>query len=224
VRGPGAAEAIRGAARVVADPAGIVRGWRALTGGKATGCCPPIPVPEILHAAGLLPVPLHTHGSPPGLSACIDAWVLDPRRPPPFPVAGSKPRFEFPATPPAGIVEALDLLEALSEWAGIVSGRPVTEGVLGKSILAFRERQEHLFLLRAVSAREPDSISPGDMESLRLAGDWLPPEAHVRILARSLCRPVPAAASAGEGERAGDPLLSLARRWAEGEEPRREPK
>ena len=57
--------------------------------------------------------------------------------PPPFPIPpGGAPRFSFSDIPPGSVEEALDRVEALAEWAGAVSGFPVSEGELWKSIRA----------------------------------------------------------------------------------------
>lgn len=202
MRGPGTEETLRFAARIVADPANAVGQWRALTGGKAVGCVPPIPVPEILHAAGLLPVPCAGREIPPELRSILDAWVVAPRDPLLQAPAEGKPRFEFPAIPPVDLAEALDRLESLAEWAGLLSGRPVTEGNLWKSIRAYRERKELLLLL---------SGNPGESGNIACAGDFLPPEAHSMLLARFL-RTSPPEIPPSRGEGGGDPLIHLARR------------
>ena len=212
--GNGATESVRFAARIAAHPAEAVGRWRAVTGGKAVGCLPPIPVPEILHAAGMLAVPFHDPGVHPELFRRIDAWVLAPEDSGPPGGHSGKSRFGFPAVPPSGIAESLDLLEALAEWAGRVSGLPVTEGGLGKSLLAFRERRHLLNLLRERRDSSPTTIREEERQDLVRAGDFLPPEAHSNLLARFLRVPYPPRLPPEKGER-GDPLLALARRVAE---------
>ncbi len=211
---PGAGEALRFAARVVGDPACAIGHWRAVTGGKAAACLPFLQVPEILHAAGILPVQWRD----PGISKIsnrvlprIDAWVVDPGGLPFPPFEADRPRFDFPASPPAGLPDALDLLESLAEWAGAVSGRPVTEGALWKSILVYGERN---VLLRFLEERVPPgagSLHPGEAAILVRAGDFLPPETHRLLMARFLPANRQGAPFPREEER-GDPLLALSRR------------
>jgi hypothetical protein len=96
----------------------------------------------------------------------------------------------------------LDLLESLAEWAGNVSGRPVTEGKLWKSIRAYRERNVLLGLL-----------ADGEARNLARAGDFLPPETHCILLSRYLPAGRQPASATPEEDR-GDPLLVLCRRFA----------
>jgi len=212
LRGPGAEEALRFAARVAADPASAVGRWRALTGGKAVGCFPPIPVPEILHSAGLLPVPWRTPGIPAALSSRLDAWVVPPADPVLRRPVEGKPLFEFPEIHPADPASALDLLESLAEWAGVLSGRPVTEGNLWKSIRAYREREALFHVLGDRDPGEGSFPAAGERRALARAGDYLPPEAHSMLLARALRVSCPVPPGSYEEDRE-DPLLRLARRW-----------
>jgi hypothetical protein len=212
----GSSDAVRFAERVVTEPGNAVARWRAFTGRKAVGCFPPNPVPEILHAAGFLNVPCHSPWIPPGLSREIDAWVLYPDGPAPMPLERKKPGFGFPPIPPSEIAEALDLLEEFAEWAGTLSGHPVREGDLAKSLQAFRERRDMLFLLHARYGAEAGFLSPGEMQNLSRAGDYLPPESHSLLLARALDLVVPTQLPGEEGEAGGDLLLALARRLMAG--------
>ena len=179
------------------------------------GCIPPIPVPEILHAASLLPVSWAAPELSGEIRPPLDAWVVAPGRVPGWRLAERVPRFEFPAVPPAGLAAALDLLESLAEWAGLLSGVPVTEGRLWKSIRAYREREELLDLFGAQRAEGEPSTPCGSAADLSRAGDYLPPESHSLLLADFLGvpylygRPSPE----GEGDRE-EPLLRLARRIA----------
>ena len=79
---PGDAREIRTAVLAASDPCRAVRLWKALSGRKAVGCPPFFPVPEILHAVGMLPVfsgPGEEHRI---LAPLMDAWA---RVPNPFP-------------------------------------------------------------------------------------------------------------------------------------------
>lgn len=211
MRGPDPEMALRFAARVVADPARAVGLWRSVTGCKAVGCIPPIPVPEILHAAGLLPVSLTLPDIPRTLRYRLDAWVVGPDGPPLQDPSEAKDRFEFPTVPPVDLAGALDLLESLAEWAGILSGRTVTEGALGKSVRAYRERKDLLLLFEAHGGKGTGFPPGGDEGDVARAGDFLPPETHSRLLALSLRIPQHGTAAPGTAERE-DPLVHLARR------------
>ena len=211
MRGHDPSVALRFAARVVSDPSHAVGRWRALTGGKAVGCIPPIPVPEILHAAGLLPVPWAAPETPDALRSRLDGWVIARAGPMSQERGDGKSRFEFPANRPADPASALDLLESLAEWSGALSGRPVTEGNLWKSIRAYREREALLLLLGNSELGGVRFPAAGERHNLARAGDFLPPEAHSLLLARALRVSYPATPWTFEEERE-DPLLRLARR------------
>ena len=136
-RGGAVLEGIRFAASVASDPSGVVTLWKAASGGKAVGCLPATPVPELLYAANLLPVPLESPDDLPLFPGQMDAWLVgaDPAA---FPVPpGELPRFALPGLPRGNVEEALDRIEALAEWAGAVSGFPPSEGGLWKSIRAY---------------------------------------------------------------------------------------
>ena len=215
LRGRGVLEGIRFAAGVASAPSGIVTLWKAATGGKAVGCLPATPVPELLHAAGILPIALEFPEDLPLLSGHIDAWMAG-ADPFPFPVpTGEIPRFVFPGEPPGSVEEALDRVEALAEWACAVSGFPASEGALWKSIRAYATRRSLLDALDERCAREPAFLSPQERGDIVRAGSFLPPEAHSRLLSTILgIDPEPAAMPA-EGEM-GDPLIVLARRLVNG--------
>jgi len=211
VRGRGVLEGIRFAAGVASDPSGVVTLWRAATGGKAAGCLPATPIPELLYAANLLPIALE---SPEDLSLFpgqIDAWLIG-ADPSPFPVpSGRLPRFAIPRVPPGNVEEALDRVEALAEWVGAVSGSPASEGGLWKSIRAHAARRSLLDALDERCARETAFLTKEERRVIVRAGTFLPPEAHSRLLSSILgIEPEPAAIPP-EGER-GDPLIVLARR------------
>lgn len=215
MRDHGPEEALRFAARVVSDPAVAVGRWRALTGGKAVGCTPPIPVPEILHAAGLLPVPWVAPETPDALRSRLDGWVVARAGPVSRERGEGRSRFEFPTARPADPASALDVLESLAEWAGALSGRPVTEGNLWKSIRAYRERDALLLLLGSPGSGGGGFPDAGERRDLARAGDFLPPEAHSLLLERALGVSDPATPGSFEEERE-DPVLRLARRWIAG--------
>jgi hypothetical protein len=204
-------EGIRFAAGVASAPSGVVTLWKAATGGKTVGCLPAIPVPELLHAAGLLPIALESPGDLSLLPGQIDAWlvVADPS---PFPIpSGGIPRFAFPHVPPGSVEEALDRVEALTEWAGAMSGSPASEGVLWKSIRAHATRRSLLDALDERCGLETSFLTPKERRDIVRAGIFLPPEAHSRLLSSILGIDHEPAGISGEGER-GDPLIVLAKR------------
>ena len=211
VRGRGVLEGVRFAAGVASDPSGVVAFWKAATGGKAVGCLPETPVPELLHASNLLPIAFESREDLPLLSGRVDAWLAG-ADPSPFSIPpGGGPRFAFPRVAPGSLEEALDRVEALAEWAGAVSGSPSSEGGLWKSIRAHAARRSLLDALAERVARETAFLAPEERRDIVRAGIFLPPEAHSRLLSSILgIDPEPAALSA-EGER-GDPLLVLAKR------------
>ena len=175
VRGRVVLEGIRFAAGVASDPSGVVTLWKAATGGKAVGCLPATPVPELLHAANLLPIALESPEDLSLLSGLVDAWLVG-ADPSPFPVPpGGGPRFAFPRVPPGSVEEALDRVEALAEWAGAVSGSPASEGGLWKSIRAYATRRSLLDALDERIARETAFLTPEERRDIVRAGIFLPP-------------------------------------------------
>jgi hypothetical protein len=210
-RGRVVLEGIRFAAGVASDPSGVVTLWKAATGGKAVGCLPANPVPELLHAAGLLPIALESPEDLSLLSGQVDAWLVG-ADPSPFPVpSGRTPRFAFPHVPPGSVEEALDRVEALAEWACAVSGFPVSEGALWKSIRAHATLRSLLVVLDDRSTREAAFLTPEERRDIVRSGIFLPPEAHSRLLSSILGIDPEPAAIAAEGER-GDPLIVMAKR------------
>jgi hypothetical protein len=210
-RGRGVLEGIRFAAGVASAPSGVMTLWKNATGGKSVGCLPTTPVPELLHAAGLLPIPLESPGDLSLFSGQVDAWLFG-ADPPPSPASSAAiPWFAFLRVPPAGVEEALDRIEALAEWAGSVSGSPASEGGLWKSIRAYANRRSLLDALDERLARETTFLTPEERRVIVRAGNFLPPESHSRLLSLILgIDPEPAALPA-EGEK-GDPLIVLAKR------------
>ena len=204
-------EGIRFAAGVAADPSGVVALWKTATGGKAVGCLPATPVPELLHAAVLLPIALESPEDLSLLTGRIDAWLIGPE-PSSFTVPPEGiPRFAFPRLAPGSVEEALDRVEALAEWACAVSGFPVSEGGLWKSLRAYATRRSLIEALEGRCVREPAFLTPDERRDLVRAGIFLPPEAHSRLLSSILDIDPETAAVAAEGER-GDPLIVLAKR------------
>ncbi|MHB1012956.1 MAG: hypothetical protein ACYC37_08665 [Desulfobacteria bacterium] len=211
VRGQVLLERIRFAARVAADPSGVVALWKAATGGKAVGCLPAAPVPELLHAAVLLPIAFESPEDLSLLPGRVDAWLVG-ADPSPFPVPPEGiPRFAFSRLAPGSLEEALDRVEALAEWACAVSGFPVSEGGIWKSLRAYATRRSLIDALEEGCAREPAFLTPDERRDIVRAGIFLPPEAHSRLLASILGIDHDPAVLPEEGER-GDPLLVLARR------------
>ena len=211
VRGRVVLKGIRFAAGVASDPSGVVTLWKAATGGKVVGCLPATPVPELPHAAGLLPIALEFPEDLSLLSGQIDAWLLGPD-PAPFPVPpGEIPRFAFPRTAPGSVEEALDRVEGLAEWVGAVSGSPASEGALWKSIRAHATLRSLLDALDERIAHEDALLTPGERRDIARAGIFLPPEAHSRLLSSILGVDHELAAPSPEEEK-GDPLILLAKR------------
>ena len=211
VRGRVVLEGIRFATDVASDPSGVVALWKAATGGKVAGCLPATPVPELLHAAGLLPIAIESPEDLSLASGQVDAWLVG-AVPSPFPVPkGRIPCFAFPGVPPGSLEEALDRVEALAEWAGAMSGSPATEGALWKSIRAHAARRSLLDALDDGSLRETAFLTPEERRDMVRAGIFLPPEAHSRLLSSILGIDPDHAYTGTEGEK-GDPLIVLARR------------
>jgi hypothetical protein len=212
LRGRVVLEGIRFAAGVASAPSCVVTLWKAATGGKAVGCQPATPVPELLLAADLLPIALESPGDLSLLSGQLDAWLV-PVDPCWFPVpsGGIPPRFTFPHVPPGSLEEALDRVEALAEWAGTVSGSPASEGALWRSIRAHAVRRSLLESLDERCTREITFLTSEERRHIVRAGIFLPPEAHSRLLFSILGIDPEPAVLPTEGDR-GDPLLVLAKR------------
>jgi len=197
VRERSVSDGIRFAAGVASDPSGIIILWKALTGGKAVGWVPSAsaPVPEILHAAGMLPIALESGGERPVWSGRIDVWL------------------EGNGTKPANVEEALDRIEALAEWAGNAADHPASEGAVWKSLRAYETRRTLLAALDERCERDTEFLTPVERENIVRAGIFLPPEAHSRLLSTILgLDEAPAPAANPQEEERGDPLLVLAKR------------
>jgi hypothetical protein len=119
------------------DPSGFVRNWKAVTGGKAIVISTLFPAPEIVHSFGMLPVPAGSAGEFRSFGDIADGWIV-PEPFPDLPFPAGKPLFPIPSVWPADVEDALDLLEAIAEWAGAVSGRVYSEGALRKSLAIYR--------------------------------------------------------------------------------------
>lgn len=211
IRGRVVLEGIRFAVGVASKPSGVVTLWKNATGGKTVGCLLPAPVPELAHAAGLLPITLESPQDLSLFSGQVDAWLVGPD-PSPLPTPWAAiPRFAIPRVPPVNLEEALDRIEALAEWAGSVSGSPASEGGLWKSIRAYATRRSLLDALDERIARETSFLTPEERRGIVRAGNFLPPEAHSRVLSSILGIDPESAVIPAEGER-GDPLIVLAKR------------
>ena len=204
-------EGIRFASDVASDPSRVVTPWKTATGGKAVGCLPEIPVPEILHAANLLVIAFGSPGDLSLLPGRVDAWLVG-TDPSPFPVpSAGVSRFTFPLAPAGSVEVALDRVEALAQWAGAVSGFPVSEGELWKSIRAYAALRALLDAFEDRCARETSFLAPGERRDIVRAGAFLPPEARSQLLTSILGTDPASAPVHAEGER-GDPLILLAKR------------
>jgi hypothetical protein len=215
VRGRLISEGIRFAAGVASKPSGVVTLWQAATGGKTVACIPSTPVPELPHAAGLLPIALESREDLSVFSGRVAAWLVGTGPPPICDPPASIPCFAFPPVPPAGLEEALERIEDLAEWAGVVSGSPPSEGGIWKSIRAYAIRSSLLDALGERCARDPAFLTGEERKDIVRAGNFLPPEAHSRLIS-SILGIEPESASDLKGGEGGDPLLFLARRliWA----------
>ena len=111
----------------------------------------------------------------------------------------------------AGGVIAGAVLVALVEWVGVVSGSPASEGALWKSIRAYATRRSLLETLDKRIAHESAILTPEERRDVVRAGNFLPPEAHSRLLSLILGVDHEPSAVAADGEK-GDPLIVLARR------------
>jgi len=210
-RGRAVLEGIRFAAGVASRPSDVVTLWKAATGGKTVGCFPFPPVPELPHAAGLLPIALESREDLVLFSGQVNAWLLGADLPLLCALPVSIPRFAFPRVPPQCLEEALERIEELAEWVDAVSGSPASEGRLWKSIRAYAIRRSLLGALDERFTRESAFLTPEERRDIVRAGIFLPPEAHSRLLSAILDISPEPAAIPPEGEK-GDPLIALAKR------------
>jgi benzoyl-CoA reductase subunit C len=197
----GAEDALRFAGRTCADPAGSASRWKALTGGKAVGCLPPLVPEEIIHAAGILPVTVRgdEYGGSSGPWSVLDGWVFSPvhglpQDPANFldDTASGKPQFRILFTPRRmkvpSMEETLDQVEMLREWACDFSGRTVTDGALSKSIYSYNENRMLLSELEERLASCPGAFSAREVFRLIRSAAALPREAHSLLLRSALSR------------------------------------
>ena len=211
VRGRLVLEGIRFAAGVASGPSGVVTLWKAATGGKTVGCVPFSPVPEILHAAGLLPIALESREDIALFSGQVNGWLVEEDLPPSFPLPASDPALRVPSRTAAASRRGAGAGRGLAEWVDAVSGSPASEGGLWKSIRAYGIRRSLLYALDERIAREPAFLTPEERRVIDRAGIFLPPEAHSRLLSAILgVDPEPAAIPPEEEK--GDPLIVLAKR------------
>lgn len=198
----GADSALRFAARTSSHPARAVSRWKALSGGKAAGCFPFFIPEEVLHAAGILPVTVcgdEYRGAPaPGPWSVLDAFVFPPVPAPPPEFVNvlteAVPRLPHVSlrlsgtTEALSTVEALDRVELLREWAEKISGRPVTDGALGKSIGVFNENRRLFSAMGKRLASVPGAYSATELYWLFRSALAIPGEAHSELLHAALSR------------------------------------
>ena len=211
----GALPEVQSIVLMASDPCATVRHWKILSGRKVVGCPCFFPVPEILHAVGMLPIFPKPGNEFYTLSLLMDEWVQLPE---PF---------------PKGLEETLDWVESVAGWAEAASGEACTDGALKRSIRFYRERDILTERLEASSAkRESDSafLNVGvvvddflDPVMLRLAldsGRFLPVETHTMLLT-GILGPGPKGMPPTDADPAtdpdDDPLLFLARRAQAGQ-------
>ena len=199
----GAEDALRFAGRTSSDPAGAVSRWKALTGGKAAGCLPLFIPEEVLHASGMLPVTVcgdeYEGAAVPCSWEILDGWVLPPVSGlPPESVTFLPEAFSglpqvslgFPSRGmkvPSG-EEALDRVEMLREWAGEISGTPVSDAALGKSISLYNESRKLFSALEMRLASSPGAYSAVEAFQLLRSAMALHREAHAGLLRAALSR------------------------------------
>lgn len=108
--------------------------------------------------------------------------------------AGGETRALFPlvfpvsADPPGASEYLLDRIEAFVEWAGTVSGRPVTEGALGKAIAAYNVNRRLFAQLGERMAESPGDVAAAEFLLLARAGSLLPKETHSEMIRAVLAR------------------------------------
>ncbi len=135
-----------------------------------------------------------------GAWSCLDGWAVpstcevlrsafEAAVPAP---GGCPPRFSlvFPpsADAPRAAEDLLDRMEAFREWAGALSGRPVSEGALDRSVRAYNENRGVFALLEERMVESPGWASGREYQGLAHAGMVLPAEAHTAILRAALSR------------------------------------
>lgn len=167
------------------------------------GCLPFFVPEEILHSAGMLPVTVcgdeYARGSSPNPWEILDGWVLPavPGLPPETEdflteTHAARPRislrFPIRTMKVPSTEEALDRVEQLREWAGECSGKPSTDGALGKSIRIFNESRRLLSVFAGRLASDPGAFSARELLSILRSGLVLPREAHTELIQAALSR------------------------------------
>jgi benzoyl-CoA reductase subunit C len=84
--------------------------------------------------------------------------------------------------------DRLDAVEALIEWAGRLSGRPVTDGGLDRAVRAWNESRRLFARLRERLAERPGLYAAADYVRLARAGMILPKPAHSEVIKAALSR------------------------------------
>jgi len=134
----------------------------------------------------------------------LDGWVLPP-------VSGLPPESvnflpeAFPGLPQVSLAfpsrgmkvptgeETLDRVELLREWAEGVSGRPASDGAIGRSISVYNENRRLFSALKDRLASAPGAYSAVDVFRMFRSAHSLPREAHTGLLRAALSRgPAPA--------------------------------
>ena len=198
----GADSALRFAGGTSSNPARAVSRWKSLSGGKAAGSLPFFVPEEVLHASGMLPVTVWGDEYDRSASSLpwkvLDAWVLPPVPGQPEPAdllpdaASALPRISLRFSSRSMKVptteEALDCVERLRDWAGECTGRPPTDGALGKSIRIFNENRRLFSVLGGRLASDPGTYLAREVCWLYRSAMALPREAHSELLRAALSR------------------------------------
>jgi benzoyl-CoA reductase/2-hydroxyglutaryl-CoA dehydratase subunit BcrC/BadD/HgdB len=149
----------------------------------------------------MLPVTVRgdEYGDFPGPWDVLDGWVFPP-------VTGLPPerekfldetvrshprislRLSSARTKVPSIEETLDGIERFREWAGEISGRPVSDGSLSKSIAAFNEHRVLLSSLEERLSKFPGGYAALEVLWLVRSAMVLPREAHSLLLRSALSR------------------------------------
>jgi hypothetical protein len=78
--------------------------------------------------------------------------------------------------------DRLDAVEALIEWAGHLSGRPVTDGAIDRAVRTWNENRRLFARLRERMAERPGLYAAADYVRLVRSGMILPKPAHSEVL------------------------------------------
>lgn len=193
MEGKRAADGLRFAAAVAADPSSAVRLWRILTGRRVVGCPPGFPALEIFHSVGMLPVIVRDAEERRRLEPFMDEWAAIQR------------------VFPQGLEGALDWVETIASRAESLSGEPCTDGAVERSMRLFR-RRDRLAKRLEERAGSLEFTEAGVLRGVIESGRFLPVEAHM-VLLEGVLGEEPGTDADGPGEESGgDPFLLLARR------------